>query len=225
MAVVTSYRLSEEIKKILDFGVVQLATKVSLNEIKIAIGQVINSMLKVEYLTVNPKLGEKIPNTTVLGTYENIDVSPRGTSKSGAMLPVRPISLPRNMGIFSVYRTGHPDEEFIPMQMGQQSLAKSQPLLNDLFGQVSYENKGMELRFNKDLTQLYPNETITCELAIMDISQYGDFDPLPVPPEYEFEIKKQVVALYAPEGTADMLVDSSTKEQQGIPVSQQKQTM
>lgn len=224
MAAVTIYRLAEEIKKILDNGAIQLASNVSWGEVKIAIGQVINSMLKVEYLSINQKLNEKIPNTTVIGTYENIAVVSSGTSKSMAMLPVKPLMLPRNMGCFSVYRTGHPDEEFIPMQMGQQAMSKSQPLLNDLFGQVSYENKGMELRFNKDLTLLYPNETITCELAIMDISQYGDYDILPVPPEYEFEIKKQVLSLFAPEGVTDLIVDSSNKMQANVPVQQQKQT-
>lgn len=224
MAVVTPYRLAEEIKKILDNGSIQLASNVSWGEVKIAIGQVINSMLKVEYLSVNEKIGEKIPNTTVIATYENIAVVSRGNNGSKAMLPAKPLMLPRNMGCFSVYRTGYPNDEFIPMQMGQQAMAQSQPLLNDLFGQISYENKGMELRFNKDLTLLYPNETITCELAIMDISQYGDYDVLPVPPEYEFEIKKQVLALFAPEGITDLIVDSSNKMQANIPVESQKQT-
>lgn len=224
MAAVTRRRLAEEIKKILDGGTIQLASEVSWGEVTIAIGNVINALLKIDYLSVNSKIGEKIPNNIVIGTYEGIAVSANGTGKSKATLPIRPIQLPRGMGTFSVYRTGFPDDEFIPMQMGQQSLSKSQPLLNDLFGQVTYETKGLELRFNKDLTLLYPDETVTAELAIMDISQYGDYDPLPVNPEHEFEIKKQVLALFANEPVADAIVDSSNREQQGIPIAQQKQT-
>lgn len=224
MAVPTIYRLTEEIKKILDNGSIQLASNVSWGEVKIAIGQVANAMLKIDYLNINQKLNEKIPNNTVIATYEGIAVTQYGTGKSKALLPIRPLQLPRNIGVFSVYINDMPDDEFIPMQMGQQAMAKSQPLLNDIFGQVSYEVKGMELRFNKDLTLLFPRETITVELAIMDISNYGDYDPLPITPEHEFEIKKQVLALFAPEGVTDLIVDSSNKMQSNVPVERQKQT-
>jgi hypothetical protein len=220
----TIFRLAEECLKLLSGGNIQAGKNISYNELKISIGQVLNQMLKVEHLSVNEKMQEKIPNGTVIGTYDGIAVTATTTGRSEASLPIKPIKLPRNMGIWSVYLTDEPETDFIPMQMGQINLSKSQPLLNDLFGQIGYENKGLKLVFTKDLTLLYPNKTISCELAIMDISQYGDYDTIPVLPEMEWQIKQEVVKLYSGEGIADLLVDSSNKQQQNVPIPQQKQT-
>jgi hypothetical protein len=220
----TLFRLSEECLRLLSGGNIQAAKNISYNELKISICQVLNQLLKIEHLSVNEKMQEKIPNGTVIGTYDGIAVTAAGTGRSKASLPIKPIKLPRNMGIWSVYLTDDKENEFIPLQMGQFNLAKSQPLLNDLFGQVAYENKGMELWFTKDLTLLYPNKTISCELAVMDMSLYDDYTPIPILPEMEWQIKQEVVKLYGMEGISDLLVDSSNKQQQNVPVPQQKQT-
>ena len=219
----TLYRLSEEILKVLSGGNIQLAGNVSQNEIKIAICQVCNQLLKVEQFSVNEKMGETIPNGTVLATYEGITPYAWVTGKSKALLPIKPIKLKRNIGIFSVYFTNDPDNEFIPLQMGQRSLLNSQLQINELLGQVGYENKGLELQFNKDLVSLFPNETLTAELVIMDMAQYGDFDTLPIIPEIEWQVKQEVIKLYSGVGIADLVVDSTSKNQQNIPINQQKQ--
>ena len=223
MAIVTLGRLSEEILKMLSGGNIQLAGNVSQNEIKIAIGQVCNQLLKVEQFSVNEKMGETIPNGSVLATYEGIVPYAWVTGKSKALLPIKPIKLKRNIGIFSVYFTNDPDNEFIPLQMGQRSLLNSQLQINELLGQIGYENKGLELQFNKDLVSLFAGETLTIELVIMDVSQYGDFDPLPILPEMEWQIKQEVVKLYSGVGISDLVVDSTSKFQQNIPINQQKQ--
>lgn len=223
MAVITIYRLSEEIKKLLDGGDPPLAADISFNEIKISIGQVLNSLLKVEYFDVNIKTGNTIPDGYVIATYDNISVTQWTNARSKATIPVKPMLLPRNMGIWSVYITDDPDNEFIPVAMGRTSLLKSQSMISDILNQTSYESRGMELRFNKDLTQLYPGKTLTAELVIMDISQYDDYTPLPVPPEYEWRIKQDVVKLYREEPIPDKIVDSTSKEKRGIPINQQTQ--
>jgi len=224
MAVVTIGRMSEEILKMLSGGSIQDAKNISQNEIKIAIGQVCNQLLKIEQFTVNEKMGESIPNGTVLATYEGIVPYAWVNGRSKALLPIKPIKLKRNMGIFSVYFTNNPDNEFIPLQMGQNSLLQSQLQINGLLGQTGYENKGLELQFNKDIVSLFPGETLTAELVIMDIAQYGDYDVLPILPEMEWQIKQEVVKLYSGVGITDLLVDSTTKQQQNIPVTQQKQS-
>lgn len=58
----------------------------------------------------------------------------------------------------------------------------------------------------------------------MDVSQYSDYDILPILPEWEWAVKKEVLSLFGAEGIADMLIDSSTKQQQNIPLQDQKQT-
>jgi hypothetical protein len=224
MAVITIGRMQEEIMRILDGGTLQAASDVSANEIKIAIGQVANSLLKTDYLSVNAKLGETIANGTVLGLYEGITPTSYKTGKSKATLPVKPLKLPRNMGIFSVFLSDEPDNEFIPLQMGQRNLLQSQPLINDLLGQVGYENFGLELVFTKDLPLLFPGKTLSMRLAIMDISEYGDWDVLPLLPEHEFQIKQEVVKMFSGMPIPDKLVDSSNKANQNIPVNQQKES-
>lgn len=230
MAALTLYRLSEEIIKILNSGDIQAASNYSFNEIKLAICQVANSLLKTEQLSVNMQMGEMIQNGSVLGLYEDIAVTSYGTGKSKATLPVKPVKMPRGMGVFAIYPkyttqgVYELDKEFIPLQMGQAGLLRSQPMINDLLGQVGYEVYGLEIVFNKDIKQLWPDITLSMRLAILDMSEYDDYSPLPLPPDMEWTIKKEVIAMYAGETVADKLVDSTTKQQQGTPLNQQKQS-
>jgi|SRR6185503_13126133 len=225
----TLYRLSEEIMNLLSGGAIQSASNVTINDVKISVGQVINQLLKTEHFTINERMGEKIPNGTTLGLYEGISVI-ENNGKSKATLPIKPIKLPRNMGVFAIYPkytlngNYEYDKEFIPLQMGQAGLLQSQPLLNDLLGQVGYENFGMELIFTKNIKALFPNVVLAMRLAIMDISLYSDYDPLPILPEIEWQIKQQVVSLYSKEPLTDLVVDVTSKQQQNVPVKQQEQT-
>jgi hypothetical protein len=220
----TIYKISEEILKALSGGAIQAATSISMSEIKISVCQVVNQLLKVEQFNVNEKvLGEIIPNGTVVASYEGIVPYAWITGRSKADIPVKPLKLRRNMGIFSVFFTDDPDNEFIPLQMGQRSLLKSQPQINDLLGQIGYENKSLELQFTKDLVSLFPSKTLTVELLLMDVSLYDDYDPLPILPEQEWTVKQEVIKLYSGVGIADMVVDPLSKQLQNIPAPQQKQ--
>jgi hypothetical protein len=222
MAVVTIYRLAEECLKVL--GEMAAATAPSISEVKIAIGQVINAQLKTEYLSVNLKRGESIPNGVTLGLYEGVSVTSNGNGKSLATMPITPIKLPRNLGLFSVFRTNAPDDEFIPVQTGQGNLLRGQPLISDLLGQIYYEPYGNgKIIISKDIPLLYPGETLSMRLAIMDISEYDDYDPLPIPADMEYGVKMEVVKMFSGGGITDKLVDSSTKQNQNIPLNQQKQ--
>lgn len=227
MSVSTIYRIAEQSIKLIEGGTRAAGSSLTFNEVKIACGQVINSLLKTEYFSVNAKVGEVIPNGTTLGLYEDIDVvSYNGKSK--ATLPIKPIKLPRNMGIYAIYPKYEAngiydlDKEFIPLQMGQGALIKSQPLINDLMGQVGYENFSMDVIFTKDLKTLFPNIKLAMRLAIMDISMYGDYDPLPILPEQEWQVIQEVYKLYATQVVPDKLVDPTVEESKNIPTSQQK---
>lgn len=218
----TLYRLSEECLKIISGGKIPVATGISFNEIKIAICQKCNELLKIDYLQINTKLGEAIPNGSVLGLYDNITVT-KFKNKSQALLPVKPLKLPRNMGVWSVFPTDNPDNEFIPLEMGQWSLLKSQPLINNLLGQVGYEVYGNQILFTKDITIPNENVMVGMRLVILDFSQYGDWDPIPILPEMEFQIKQEIVKLYSGESVPDKTVDPSVNEQKNIPITQQRQ--
>jgi len=228
MGVVTIYRLAESCLSLIEGGDMAEGSSLSFNEVKIACGNVINQLLKTEYFTINGKMGETIPNGTTLGLYENIPVvSYNGKSK--ASLPIKPMKLPRNMGIWAIYPKYNPtdvgydlDKEFIPLQMGQGGLIKSQPLVSDLLGQVGYENFGMDLIFTKDLKAIYPNITLAMRLAIMDISLYSDHDPLPILPEQEWQVIQEVFKIYSAQPIPDKISDPTVEESKGIEMTKQK---
>lgn len=228
MAVVTIYRLAEQINRILSGGDIPTATNVTIPELKIACGQVINQLLKTDYFQTNAALGEAIPNGSVLGLYEDIIVT-SSNGKSKATLPVKPLKLPRNMGVFAIYQKTNEqgyydlDKEFIPLQMGQGGLVKSQPLLNDLMGQTGYEIFGNEIIFTKDLPAIYPYIRLAMRLVIMDINEYGDYDTLPILPEMEAQVIQMVVEMYSKEPLPDKVVDSTNKEQKNVPLLNQRQ--
>jgi len=221
----TIFRLAEECGRLIYGGNIPIAGKVSIYELKIAVGQAINQLLKVDYFQVNGRLGETIPNGSVLGLYTGIPTT-TFNGRTAAKLPIKPIKLPRDMGVWSVFPDGEPSQEYIPLQLGQFGLLKSQRLISDLMGQCGYEVYGDQVLFTKNLTPAPtdPPFKVSMRLVIMDISQYGDFDPLPLLPEQEFQIKQMVVALYAPEPVSDKVVDPGRKELKGIPLTEQKQT-
>jgi hypothetical protein len=227
----TIYRLAEQAYSLIEGGDPGVASSISINELKISVGQVINQKLRIDYFNAGLKLGEAIPNSTVIAKYDNVLVTQNGTGRSKATLPVKPLSLPRNMGVWSIYIPNEPEKEFIPLQMGQSNLLKSQLMINDLLGQVGYEVRGLDIYFTKDLTQMsYVTISgvrftyVNVELAILDVSKYGDYDILPVPPEMEWEIVQEVYKLYITQPIADKIVSATAKEEKGIPLRQQEES-
>ncbi len=229
MAITTIYRLAEQALALIEGGDQKAASSLSIPEIEVACGQVINSLLKVDYFNINAKMGEVIPNGSVLGLYEGIEVI-SSNGKSQATLPIKPLKLPRNMGVWAVYpkyttdSNYEYDKEFIPLQMGQGALVRSQPMINEILGQVGYECFGDRLVFTKDIKSLFPNVVLAMRLAIMDISQYGDYDPLPILPEMEWEVITQVYKMYSTQPIPDKLVDATVAENKGVQTIQQKQS-
>lgn len=229
MAVITIGRMAEEIKKMLDGGDSPLAANITYNEIKIAIGQVANQLLKIDYFSINGKMAETIPNGSVLGLYENVSCE-IWNGRTQFTLPIKPIKLPRNMGVWAVYpkyKTNENyqlDKELIPLQMGQGGLIKSQPMINDLMGQTGYEMFGDKGILTKNLKSIFPDLVLALRLVIMDISEYGDYDILPIMPEMEWDIKKEIVKMYSGEAIPDKIVDSAVKASKNIPVTQQRQS-
>ncbi len=224
MPALTLYLLSEQINNLLQGGDPKAAASITFEELKLAAAQVINKLLKVDYFEVNQAMGEKIPNGSVLGLYEGIVPVQWTTGRSKATLPVRPLKLPRNIGIWSIYMTENPDSEFIPLQMGQSNLIKSQPMINMLLGQVGYESLGaMDIAFTQDLTQLFPGKTLSMRLAILDATQYGDYDILPLPPEYQWDVISEVYKMYSTQPIPDKVVDATQAELKRVPINEQKQ--
>lgn len=218
---VTKARLAEEILLLLSGGRIGNATKYHLNEIKISVCQVANQLLKMEYFSTLTPLQEFIPNGAAIATYENNLVT-KWSNTSKTTLPAMPLRLPRNLGVYQIFSQADYFTEFIPLQLGEASIIRSQGLVSSLSGFTGYEVSGLDVIFTQDLTIPNTNVYVTIRAVILDFMQYSDYDPLPLAPEMEWQIKQEVYKLYMNEEIPDKLVDPGVKEGK-TPLKQQEQ--
>lgn len=213
MANSTKKILSEQIRYRLEAGYPDVAASVQEEDVIKAIEQTVNALFKSEYLNVTLPSGETIPDNLMTAYYEGISVTVEGT-RAVATLPVMPISLPRNMGVYRV-TYGDNDTDFIPVPMGQGALLKADKLLNDLLGSIYYEVRKNKVVFSKDIT-LLGIDTVNMYLVVMDISQYSDTQVLPIPAGMEEQIIETVFAKFAPVGSETGVVNNFTTAGQKV---------
>lgn len=217
----TKARLAEEILLLLSGGRIGVATKYHINEIKITLCQVANQLLKLDYFSNIQMMQEFIPAGAAIGTYENILVT-KWSNTSKITLPVMPMRLPRGLGVYQIFPQSDYFAEFIPLQLGEASLIRSQGLVSQLSGATGYEVSGLDVIFTADLTVPNVDTFVTVRLVVLDMNLYSDYDPLPLPPEMEYQIKQEVYKLYMNEQVPDKLVDPLVKEGK-IPLAAQRQ--
>lgn len=193
MANSTKYLLAEQVQTRLAGGFRDANQPVQNEDIVKAIEQIINSMFQMQYYSATLPTGETIPDNLMIAFYENIQVTSVG-DKSQAELPIVPISLPRNMGVYRV--TDSNDNDFIPVPLGQGALLRADKLLNDLLGSIWFEVRKNVVIFSKDILLLGIN-TVNMYLIVMDISLYSNTDPLPIPSSMEEEIVERAFAKFA----------------------------
>lgn len=188
--------LSDRVLYALAGGVPDGGYSVDERDVFKAIEQKVNALFKIKHFETL-KSGETIPEYAMIATYEDITVSSlTDIQQSEARFPVTPISLPKGMGVFLIYSPKYPNVSFIPIPRGQRSLLRTDELLNDMMGQFAYEPKNDRVLFNKDLT-LFDIDTVTMELCVFDMSQYGITDPLPIPADYEEQIVTELIQQFA----------------------------
>jgi hypothetical protein len=197
--------MAEQVLYYLSAGWPDVADQVMREDVYKQIEQRTNIILKTQQFSVNLPNGEMIPDNLMVATYEDIPVLTTSTAnkaRSKATLPTMPVSLPRNMGILEIrpvfIKNGEKilGQPMIPLQYGQGYLLEADILLNDLFGQVSYEPSGLTVTFSKDLLTLKIN-TVDMKLVVFNISQYSETDTLPIPPDYETQIIEDTVRFFA----------------------------
>lgn len=165
--------LSEQIKRAYSRGIDRedISPRLDSREVKLYVVQAINQLIKLEIASIGENLD------TVIGTYTAVRA---GASPSYYIdLPVLPISLPKNMGIWRVYKSDCPWAPFVPLKMGDFDIAQGTPsqYLEQLTG---YYQEGKRICFTKD-----PGENITLKLVVNDPGKISDTDILPIPPEME----------------------------------------
>lgn len=179
-----------------------------------ALDQKINSLFKLKHFEVTLSNGETMPENAMIATYENVAVTSFG-EKSKATLPITPISMPKNMGIYLVYNPAYPDNPFIPIQRGQRFLLNADSLLNELSGQISYEPRNTDIIFSKDIT-IFGVSAVTMELCVFEMGLYGVNDDLPIPRDYESTLVDELVASFSPVTAEPGTVNNWATNEQNI---------
>lgn len=201
----TLYKISEQILRLLD-GNPRASGRTHINEIKLLVGQVANSLLKADHFNVNTPEGDTIPNNCMVYTYDNIAVTTY-KDKSKCTLPFIPISLPRNMGVLHVAPSDAIDEPFIPIPTSLFGIVAPQRLLGELSGLVGYEVVGKDVIFTEDITA--DVEEVYMRLVGLDVSQLGDFDMLPLSSDMEAQVIETVYKLLVGVPEMDRTADSN----------------
>lgn len=196
MPLVTKNRISEQVLYRVNGGTTTVTSPVQKEDVIEALSQIINTLFKTQHLTVTLQLGETIPDGLILGDYSATVTTYYG-KKAQCTMPIMPVSLPRDMGVFQV--SPNPDFSccYIWLPIGTDDLLSGQPLLCDLLGQIGYSVKGRKIIFNKDIT-INNITTIYLRLAVFDMSLYDDFDILPIPADAETTIVEELVKQFAP---------------------------
>lgn len=192
---ITKGKLTDQILRLYSGGSPNDEKDITRGDINLLVGQVINRLLKTEHLSMNMAAGEMFPPHTLVTTYI-VSVNPPvpGTVPySNAILPVFPISLPRNMGVWSVTDLAC-SKEYIPIQTGQYSLMSKQDQLQYLETQSGYWAEGGYVYFTPDVPANVKFK-VRIQLLIVDPSIQGEYDYLALPAEMEEAVVKEVLTL------------------------------
>jgi hypothetical protein len=179
--------------------------RVEDEEIEIYLGQVVNSLFKTEFMSVTLPSGETTPSNAVIATYDGILVE-KYKNRSRAKLPVNPIRMFRNMGVYHVGPDDNLECQYIPIPQGQGSMIKSQKLLNELIA-TGYEVHDNYVEFTNDLT----GQKVLMRLVIMDVDKYGPYDQLPIPADLEGVVVEKVLQMFTQKQPQDKIADMSSQ--------------
>jgi hypothetical protein len=190
----TVNKLAEQIQRIFAKQAHQENLKPTLNprELHPLIEQSINAILKVR---TQEKIAEgfiEVPKCSIV-EYANIAVVASGT-RSYFVLPIMPIDLPNDMGVWAVSPSTDPFITFIPLPAQSGSVMVGTDI-EFLEGQVGYFRSGSKVWFTKDVTTVDNGviTTVNPHLLVNDMSQYQLDDPLPLSADYEILVIESVL--------------------------------
>lgn len=166
--------LTEQIQRLYTRGLDREDVKPTIDkrEVKLLVVQEINLLIKAEIASIG-----EVPDT-VLGTYEATVANPSGCLYE-TTLPVMPVNLPKNQGIYRVYPSGCPWKPFVPIKSGDFDMAQGTPF-EALEGLIGYYQDGKKLCFTKN-----PGENIVLKIVVNDPALTSDTEILPIPAEME----------------------------------------
>lgn len=187
--------LSEQIQRIYARFIDKenLSDVVDTREINLIMNQSINKVLKLQVADSFKAGLVDVPKCNLL-EYTCAVTADAGNNRSYITLPAIPLTLPMDMGIWSIAATTGAMTPYIPIP-AQDVLVFQGANLSYLEGKIGYYLQGKRVYFTKNIT-LTANGTVTSvvvNLLVMDFSQIGDNDVLPISPEVESAIIDDVL--------------------------------
>lgn len=171
-----------------------LKAAIDQREVYPIINQVANEILGT-VIQESVKLGDLIIPSSMIATYNAVPVSTEN-GRSFALMPVHPLILKRNMGVYSVVpQTGSSPlidgVPFIPITQEDWDVLSptdinTTGLLED---QIAFYVEGRKVFFTKPPTAT----VVKLKLAISDPALIGDNDPYPITPELEIILVQRVL--------------------------------
>jgi hypothetical protein len=166
---------------------------IDTREIILLVGQSLNKVLKLQ-VAESFKAGMiDVPKCNLI-EYTASVTADTGNSRAYITLPVIPLTLPMDMGIWSISAATGAMNPYIPIP-AQDVLVFQGANLSYLEGKIGYYVQGKRVYFTKNIT-LTANGTVTSvvvNLLTMDLSQFGDNDLLSISPEVESTIIADVL--------------------------------
>lgn len=191
--------LSERIERLYKGGNPSDDSSLDRREIDRLVISVINQRLKMEHVSMNMVAGDLVPPFAMIATYEGVAVTPyaKDAAYCVATLPAQPIALPRNMGIWRVMQTGGIMTEVIPVRTSELAQLHYDDTTNIKYilqDQLAYEPLGRDkILFYADDTVV--GATVDIQLLVVDPSVIGEYDVLPLPPDMEMDVIKEVLTI------------------------------
>ncbi len=173
---------------------------IDIREVMLLVNQSINKILKLE-VAESFKAGlVDVPKCSLI-QYTATMVSEPANNRSYVILPVIPLTLPLDMGIWSISASNAAMTPYIPIP-SQDVLVFQGANLSYLEGQIGYyvqgksvSGTGARVYFTKDLTLAGNGSIPSVLISILasDFSQFGDNDMLPISPEVESAVITEVL--------------------------------
>jgi len=187
---------------------------IDLREIKLLLVQSINKILKLQ-VAESFKAGQvDVPKCNLL-EYTCAVTSESGNNRSYITLPAIPLTLPLDMGIWSIAASNAALTPYIPIP-AQDIIVFQGTNVAALEQQIGYYIQGKKIYFTKDIT-LSANGSITSvivNLLVSDFSQIGDNDLLPISPEVEAVVIEDVLTAISGGKVAQIELQSKQSQQQ-----------
>jgi len=166
---------------------------IDIREVMLLVNQSINKILKLE-VAESFKAGlVDVPKCSLI-QYTASVTADAPNNRSFITLPVIPLTLPLDMGIWSISASNAAMTPYIPIP-SQDVLVFQGANLSYLEGQIGYYVQGKKVFFTKDLT-LAGNGSISSviiNILASDFSQFADNDMLPISPEVESAVITEVL--------------------------------